>query len=224
MSLLYNVAPWNDKEFLGSDDTKTLIYTKLKERGFDIEAAKTQPSKGMMIFVKETLDYLDEHKWVVLLSNSPSALDTVSNLVPVIFALNTRKSVAAVTNNLLYSLFSGEAIEGFKHPTDYLKELSRSTLIVHKNAADGDFRMSAFKGRMLEFLDYRRRTLNRYLITGLFVGRMNDGVRVAFFDTLKKEFGTTMLAYIEEKAFYTYYEDKASVYTKKSWKSIRREA
>jgi len=221
METNYPVTPWDDSEFSGSRANKDLIYSKLLERGYDVETASIQPPIPMMNVLADILAKLDEHKWLVFLANSQGMLDSVCNFIPIIFALNTKKSVANVSNNMLVRLFSGDSGNDFRDPNEYLKEISRSTLIVHTDIADGDSRMTHYKGSMSAFVKYRDRPTYKYLMTNLFEGTMNEAVKSTFFSTIKNTLGTSLLINIEEKAEYLYHESSRAQ-TAKKWGKVRK--
>ena len=212
------VTPWKDDAFTGEDSQKDFIYKKLTDRGYDVRRyRKEKPSKETIEYSIELLNSLNKNSWVLLLCDNPVILNEVSELTPMLFALNRKKSVANVSNSLLERLFLGFSDDEFTNPSDYVQELNKTCFILHESINDANQRMKQFKGATAEFMRSRNKPGNLYVMTAAFNGKMNDAVKAGILNSVLETFGPTTLSYIQTKARFMFIQTDTKP---KSWYKI----
>jgi len=217
----FDVFPWDLSKFKGSSLDKRVVLEKLSERDYDINQYKSLSSDSKEAKISHAiLRSLEANQWVLFLANDVDLIYTISRLVPIIYALSTMRSVVNVSNDYLERVFQypygQDAVFGIQ--ADLLSAVNKTSLVVHENINEGNYRLRTLRGSILEFIKYRRKPNNRYFMTGTFAGEMSDDVKREIYNSIGDVFGPTVLNSIRQKASFMY---ASFPQPPKRWESIK---
>jgi len=99
------VFPWDDRNFDGTSPQKGRVYDSLRKVGFKLNPWRNEPTQQIVGGIGRLMPGILEKKWQLVCSNSVSLLQSLAEIVPIVFSLTTHDSAITVTTEKLVSRF-----------------------------------------------------------------------------------------------------------------------
>lgn len=215
------VTPWDDSQFDGDDDLKSLYYSKLKNRGFDIASLLEEPPIEELIITRQIIKSFDSYSWILFFSNNSPLLKRIGQVVPVVYSLSFKKSAAIVNNSKLEDLFSNYSTDDFIDSRDVLNMINASTFVVHEGFNEVSTKMKNYKGGLNEFFRCREKVGKKYLMLASYNGEFKQDSADNLFSGLENLFGPTVVSMLNNYTSFIY-DDNPSSRQRPNWEKTKR--
>jgi len=205
------ILPWELQKSPRSKEELRHLRLALQRDGFYLDAENLQDAKGRnATYALNLLDALEEHRWVLALSNSVVLLESMAKLVPLTFALTTFRKVRTVTTEEVLQYYHSRRPPDYfeSDPVgEYLYQVERCGLLVWDKA---DYPASAgrYSGASATLLGKRtgKRTLFLATATAADKDTSKDQVMANKMEkldnNLREGLGRSALALIHQLAFH----------------------